>query len=267
MGRAGELVFERFGHVVAVAVGSVLLSAGLLYGLLAVGALHNQLWAAVGIESYTDPAGLLAMMILSWAATLLMQTPLVGSAIEIHTNQRGLFSLFLGRGLAKIPQIIAAAIALVLISLAVLSLVFAMLMGVMAVGNAIPWSFVGFIVKAVAGGMVLYGGLRVMVAFSLVAPVLVVEQLGVVDALRRSWSIGWRNAHAIFWAVLIPMLVLQAVLFLASFMPWYILYGVAIVGVGLQSLYNASVVPVAYVAIREFVDGLHPMKLVGRSPR
>ncbi len=267
MGRAGELVIDRFWHVVAVTVGSALLSGGLLYGLVQLGALHNALWSAVGIDSYSHPGGLLVMMVLSWAAALLMQTPLVGSAIETHADRRGLFAVFLNRGLGSLPQIIGAALALVLISVGVVTIALVLVLGVVALGNAIPVAFIGFMVKAIGTTVVLYTALRVIIALSLVAPVLVVEQVGVVLALRRSWTLGWPNAHAVFWAILVPMLVFQAVVFLASFMPWFVSLFVALAGGAVLSLYNAAVVPVAYVAIREFVDGLHPVRLIGRTRR
>ena len=64
--------------------------------------------------------------------------------------------------------------------------------------------------------------------------------------------------------VLIPMLLAQFAAFLAGFMPLFISIPVSVaLGVGL-ALYNSAVVPVSYVVIREYVDGLDPAQLLGR---
>ncbi|MEX1367714.1 MAG: hypothetical protein AB1Z98_31590 [Nannocystaceae bacterium] len=268
-GRAVELVGQRPREVIGIAAASVLLSWALLFGLLALGVLGNSLWAAAGVDDVMHPLGIIVLLVIGWAAALLLQAPLVGSAIELHSEQRGLFAVLLSRGMSRLPQLMVASAIVIAVVIAVSTVAMALIAAVVALAALIPWGVVQVMLAFVGSLVIAAYALRTIAGFSLLVPVMLVEQLEGSEALRRSWAIGWRHGFAIISALVLPALLVQAVLFPTQFMPWYIGLGMSIVlGVGL-ALYNTAVVPVTYVAIREFVEGLHPgrvMDVAGPSP-
>lgn len=256
MGRAGELVGSRPKEVVGVMLASLALTGLAALAISLAGAFDEE------------PSGLVMLVVLAtWSLGLLIQTPLVGAAIEVHTEHRGLALQFLRRGLDRFGRLFAASFAVVAIVGVVGTVAAFLQVGLVTVTNALPLGFVGVMVIFGGSLTLLLLALRIITAFSLVVPIILVENLAPGAALGRSWEIGWRNGTPIFLALLIPALLAQFVLFLAGFMPTFISIPAAIIlGLGL-ALYNSAVVPVSYVVIREYVEGLDPAQLLGRLGR
>lgn len=257
--RAVDLIGARPRQVLGVVLACLVLSAVVILPLLALDVL-----GAAGLPHAMHPASFTVLLVLGWAAGLLLQTPLVGAAIEVHTTRRGLFLEFLRRGTAQLPDLLVAGLAVLGITVLVLAVCGALVAGVGAIAALLPWEFVTLMVSFAATVALLLVALRVITAFALVIPVLVVEQLPPGPALRRSWALGWPNGWSILMALLLPAILVQGVLFVAGFLP-------AIVGViagvvlGLAlAVYHSVVAPVAYVAIREYVDGIDPARLPAR---
>jgi len=265
--RGFELVFSRPVPVIGVMLASLVLSGLLLFALVAVGMLDNALFAAVGIEGAAHPAAAMVLLVLGWACALLLQAPLVGSAIEVHTLRRGLHVEFLRRGLARMGDLVGAGLAMLVISTAVLAAATLAYLLVVTVTAFIPWEVVVVMLRVAGFVAVVVLALRVITALGLAVPVIVVEQLPTADALRRAWALGWPNSFPMIMAFLLPALVVQGVLYVFDFMPpWLAIPVNLVLGLGL-ALYESVLVPVAYVAIREYVDGLDPQRLVSQGGR
>jgi hypothetical protein len=265
--RGFELILARPRPVLAVMLASVVLSGLLVAALVALGLAENPLWAAAGIDGVMHPASVMVLLVLGWACALLLQTPLVGSAIEVHTRRRGLDVEFLRRGVARLPDLIVSGLAVLGISVVVLVVAVLLQLVVVTLTAFVPWLVVVVMLRFACLVAIVVVALRVITAFALVIPVIVVEQLPARDALRRAWALGWPNGLPLLLAFLLPALVVQGVLYVLGFLPWFISIPANLVlGVGL-ALYESVLVPVAYVAIREYVDGLDPERLVTRGRR
>lgn len=263
--RAVELIIARPREVLAVMFASVVLAGLLLLALGAVGITNNPLWTAVGIDGVMHPASLIALLVLGWSCALLLQTPLVGSAIEVHTSRRGLHAEFLRRGIASFSSLVVASLAMLALSAVVITVALVLQLAVIKLTGLIPVPFIVVMLQFASMVAILVTAVRVITALSLVVPVIVVERLPTADALRRSWAIGWPNSFPMFVALVLPTLLVQALLFVVGFLPAYIAIPFSVVaGLGV-ALYQSVIVPVAYVAIREYVDGLDPGHLV--APR
>lgn len=258
--RAMELVLARPREVLGVMAASVVVATILLLPLVSLDVL-----GAAGVGEPMHPASLTIMLVLGWACGLLLQTPLVGSAIEIHTTRRGLFLELLRRGTAQLPTLMVASLAVLAIVALTMVVAGGLVAGWVALTAFVPWVFVTLMLRFAGVVAITVMALRVITAFSLVIPVVVVEQLAPGPALRRSWALGWPNSFPIFVALLLPSLLAQFVLFLTSFLPALVTV-VALVGFGLAlAIYQSVVAPVAYVAIREYVDGIDPARLLTRA--
>jgi hypothetical protein len=262
-----ELIFARPWQVLGVMLASVVLSGLLLFGLVSVGVVENALFAALGIDGPKHPAAMMLLIVLGWAGGLLMQTPLVGSAIEVYTRRRGLHAEFLRRGLARMGDLVASGLAVLCISALVIVVGVVLYLVIVELTEFVPWQVVVVMLRFAGFVAIIVAALRVITTLALVVPVIVVEQLPTADALRRAWALGWPNSFPMLLAFLLPLLVVQGVLLVFSYLPGFISIPVSIVlGTGL-ALYESVLVPVAYVAIREYVDGLDPERLVGRGAR
>lgn len=267
IGRAVELIIARPREVVGVMLAGLAVAALLVLAFVTVGVTNNALWTAVGIDGVMHPASIMVLMVLGWSCALLLQTPLVGSAIEVHTQRRGLYAEFLRRGIAHFSSLALASLAMLGITAVVLTVALALQLAVITITALIPVQFIVVMLRFVGFVAIVVTALRVITAFSLVVPVIVVEQLAPRDALRRAWALGWPNSQPMFLALLLPSLLIQGMLFVLAFLPPFISIPCNVVaGVGL-ALYQSVLVPVSYVAIREYVDGLDPERLVGRSRR
>ncbi|MCA9706765.1 MAG: hypothetical protein KDK70_13015 [Myxococcales bacterium] len=256
IGRAAHLVAARPKEVVGVMLASLAIAGILVAGAMSADALDAErsqvvLWAVV----------------LAWAFGLLLQAPLVGAAIEVHTERRGLALEFLRRGLARFGALLAASLAVLGIGAVVGSLGALVQWGLVAGVARLPLGFASVMVTFLGSLAVLLVVLRIVTAFSLVIPILLVEGLAPAEALRRSWQLGWPNGTPIYLALLLPALLAQFVLFLAGYLPLFISLPVAVVLVVGLSLYNSAIVPASYVVIREYVDGLDPARLLGGAKR
>ncbi len=267
IGRAVELIIARPREVVGVMLASVALAGALLFALGAVGVINNPLWTAVGIDGVMHPVSLIALVVLGWSCALLLQTPLVGSAIEVHANRRGLHAEFMRRGMASFSTLVLASLAMLGISAVVITIALALQLAVIQLASLIPVPFVMVIVTFVGMVVILVTALRVITAFSLVVPIIVVEGLPLRDALQRSWAIGWPNSFPMFLALVLPTLVVEALMFIVGFLPAFVSIPFAVVAATGVALYDSVLVPVAYVAIREYVDGLDPARLAARPGR
>lgn len=254
IGRAAHLVGARPREVVAVMLASLGIAGILVLGVTSAGALgEDRSWV------------MLLTVLLAWSFGLLLQAPLVGAAIEVHTEQRGLALQFLRRGLARFGHLFVASLAVIFIVGVVSAAAFALQMGLVLVIASLPLGFVGVMLTFIGSVALLVIAMRIITAFSLVVPIILIEGLEPALALRRSWEVGWPNGTPIFLALLLPALLAQFVLFLAGFMPAFISIPAAIVlGLAL-ALYNSAVIPTAYVVIREFVHGKDPALLLARS--
>lgn len=263
IGRAIQLVRERPREVIGVAAASVLLGWALLFGLMSLGILHNSLWAAAGVGEVMHPVGVIVLLVIGWAAALLLQAPLVGSAIEVHLDQRrGLFAELLSRGMSQIPQLMGASALVMLAVLIVVSAAMGIVAGVVALAAQIPWGVAQVLVSVVGSIVVLVYAMRAIAGVSLLVPVMLVEGLAIGDAIGRAWEMGWRHGFAILSALILPTLLVEGILFPTQFMPPWVGLSVGIVlGVAL-ALYQTAVAPVTYVAIREYVEGLHPGRVM-----
>lgn len=265
--RGFELILARPFQVFGVMAASVVLSGVLLFGLASLGFVENMLFHAAGIDGLHHPGAMMVLVVLGWACALLLQAPLVGSAIEVHTQRRGLHAEFLRRGLAHMGDLVVTGLAVLGISFAVIVVAVVLQVVVVMVTELVPWMVVMVMLRFAGLLAIVVFTLRVITAFGLVVPVVVVEQLPPAAALRRAWALGWPNSFPLLLAFLLPLLVTQGVLYVLNFLPGFIsIPSNLVLGVGL-ALYESVLVPVAYVAIREYVDGIDPGRLVGRGPR
>lgn len=265
--RGFELILARPWQVLGVMAASVVVSGALLFALVALGLVENALFAAVGIDGISHPGAMMVLVVLGWACALLLQAPLVGSAIEVHTQRRGLHAEFLRRGLAHLGDLVVTGLAVLGLCLVVVIAAVVLQLAVVMITELVPWLVVKVMLRFAGITAVMVYALRVITAFGLVVPVVVVEQLAPAAALRRAWALGWPNSFPMLLAFLLPVLVTQGVLFVLNYLPGFIsIPSNLVLGVGL-ALYESVLVPVAYVAIREYVDGIDPGRLVGRGPR
>lgn len=257
--RAVDLIGARPWEVVRIMVAGLVLWVALLLALLSI-----DQFGAAGVDNPMHPASLTAFLVLGWACGLLLQAPLVGSAIEVHTTHRGLFLEFLRRGVAQLPNLIVASLGALLITSVVMALTGGLVAAIIAITAPIPWTFVVLILRFMGSVALSVVALRVITSFGLVVPVVVVERLGPGAALRRAWTLGWPNSFPIVMALLLPSLLVQAVLFITGFLPGIVMVVAATVLGLMLAIYQSVVAPVAYVAIREYVDGLDPASLLAR---
>jgi hypothetical protein len=267
IGGGFELILARPLPVLGVLVASLLLSGSFGFGLVSLGLVENALFGAVGVEGVTHPGAMMVLLVLGWACGLLLQAPLVGSAIEVHTQRRGLHEEFLHRGLARMGDLVVSGLAVLGISAVKLRVAVVLQLVVVKLTAFVPWQVVMVMLRVAGFVTIVVAALRVITSFALVVPVIVVEQLPAADALRRAWALGWPNSFPMLMAFLLPVLVIQGVMFVAFYLPAFISIPVGLVlGLGLAA-YESVLVPVAYVAIREYVDGIDPERLVGRAVR
>jgi hypothetical protein len=261
--RGFELIVARPGPVIGVLLASAVVSGVLLFALVALGVVENALFTSLGITGPEHPAAMMLLLVLGWSCALLLQAPLVGSAIEVNTQQRrGLHMEFLRRGLARLGDLVLAGLAVLGISLAVLVAAVLLQVLVAKISSFVPWQLVRVMLGVAGFVAVTIAALRVINALALVVPVIVVEQLPAPVALRRAWVLGWPNSMPMLMAFVLPVVTFQGVLHVLSFLPGFIsIPATIIIDVGM-TLYLSVLVPVSYVAIREYVDGIDPERLV-----
>lgn len=261
--RGFELIIARPGPVIGVLLASTVISGVLLFALVSLGLVENGLFSSLGIDGATHPAAMVILLVLGWSCALLLQAPLVGSAIEVNTQQRrGLHTELLRRGLARLGDLVQAGLAMLGISLVVLVVAVSLVVVVVMLTAFVPWQLVQVMLRVASVVAVMVVALRVINAFALVVPLIVVEQLSAAAALRRAWLIGWPNSFAMLMAFALPVVTFQGILYVLSHLPGFIsIPAMLIIDVGM-ALYLSVLVPVSYVAIREYVDGIDPERLV-----
>jgi hypothetical protein len=265
--RGFELLVARPWQVLGVLLASVVLSGVLLLALVSLGLVENSLFSALGIDGPKHPAATMLLVVLGWTGALLLQAPLVGSAIEVHTQRRGLHAEFLRRGLARMGDLVLSGLAVLGISAAVLVVAVVLQLVVVKLTAFVPWQLVVVMLRFAGVVAIVIVALRVIVALGLVVPVIVVEQLPARDALRRAWTLGWPNSFPMLMAWVLPVLAVQGVLFVLGFLPSFVsIPAMLVLDLGL-ALYLSVLVPVAYVAIREYVDGIDPQRLARAGRR
>jgi hypothetical protein len=260
--RGFELIVARPGPAIGVLLASAVVSGILLFALVSLGLVENALFTKLGITGPEHPGAMLLLLVLGWSCALLLQAPLVGSAIEVNTQQRrGLHMEFLRRGLARLGDLVLAGLAVLGISLVVLVLAVALQLLVVVITSFVPWQVVMVMLRVAGMVAVMVVALRVINALGLVVPVIVVEQLPARDALRRAWTLGWPNSMPMLLAFVLPVVTFQGILHVLSYLPGFIsIPATIIIDVGM-TLYLSVLVPVSYVAIREYVDGIDPERL------
>lgn len=265
--RGFELIAARPGPVIGVLLASTVVSGILLFALVALGLVENALFSALGITGPTHPAAMLLLLVLGWSCALLLQAPLVGSAIEVNTQRRGLHVEFLRRGLARLGDLVLAGLAVLGISLVVLVVAVVLQLLVVKISAFVPWLVVMVMLRFAGFVAVTIAALRVINAMALVVPVIVVEQLPAPDALRRAFTLGWPNSFPMLMAFVLPVVTFQGILHVLSYLPGFIsIPATIIIDVGM-TLYLSVLVPVSYVAIREYVDGIDPDRLARMGRR
>jgi hypothetical protein len=265
--RGFELIVARPGPVIGVLLASAVVSGVLLFALVTLGVVENALFTSLGITGPEHPAAMLLLLVLGWSCALLLQAPLVGSAIEVNTQRRGLHMEFLRRGLARLGDLVLAGLAVLGISFVALMVAVALQLAVVWITSVVPWQVVQVMLRLAGTVVVMVVALRIIYAFGLVAPVIVVEQLPARDALRRAWALGWPNSFPMLTAFALPVVTFQGILYVFSYLPGFISIPVTIIiDVGMI-LYLSVLMPVSYVAIREYVDGIDPDRLARMGRR
>ena len=265
--RGFELIGARPGPVLGVLLASAVVSGALLFALVSLGLVENALFTTLGITGPTHPAAMLLLLVLGWSCALLLQAPLVGSAIEVNTQRRGLHVEFLRRGLARLGDLVLAGLAVLGISFVVLVIAVVLQLVVVEITSFVPWQLVTVMLRVAGFVAITIVAMRVITAFGLVVPVIVVEQLPARDALRRAWTLGWPNSFPMLTAFVLPVVTFQGILHVLSYLPGFIsIPAMIIIDVGM-TLYLSVLVPVSYVAIREYVDGIDPDRLVRMGRR
>jgi len=262
-----ELILARPLQVLGVMLASVVLSGLFSFALVALGLAENALFGAVGIAGVTHPGTMVVLLVLGWALALLLQTPLVGSAIEVHTQRHGLHAEFLRRGLARMGDLVVSGLAVLGIAAVTIVMTVVLELVLVKLTAFVPWLVVVVMVRFAGFVALVVVTLRVITSFSLVVPVIVVEQLPPAEALRRAWALGWPNSFPMFLAFLLPVLVVQGVMFVVNYLPLFISIPVGLVLATGLAAYESVLVPVAYVAIREYVDGVDPGRLMSAGRR
>lgn len=263
--RGFELIVARPGPVLGVLLASAVIGGG-LGGLLGL-AFSKGLFSPLGIDGPTQPIALMLLLMIGWACGLPLQAPLVGSAIEVNTQRRGLHMEFLRRGLARLGDLVLAGLAVLAITFVVLVVAVALQVAVVWITSFVPWQVVQVMLRVAGIVVVMVAALRIIYALGLVAPVIVVEQLPAPDALRRAWALGWPNSFSMLLAFALPVLTFQGILYVFSYLPGFISIPVTIIiDVGMI-LYLSVLMPVSYVAIREYVDGVDPDRLARMGRR
>ncbi len=265
--RGFELIVARPWQVGGVVLASLAVSGLLLFALVALGLVENALFSAVGVDGPRHPAAMMVLLVLGWSSSLLLQTPLVGSAIEVHTQRQGLHVEFLRRGVARMGDLVTSGLAVLGISLVAIVVAVVLQLVIVKVTAFVPWEVVTMMLRVVGFVAIVVTVLRVLTSLGLVVPVVVVEQLPATEALRRAWALGWPNSFPILTGFVLPALVVQGVLYVASFLPGFISIPANLVLGGGLALYECVLVPVAYVAIREYVAGIDPGRLVRTGRR
>jgi hypothetical protein len=261
MSRGFELIIARPWVVLGVMLVSLVVAGALVAALVGVRFADNALFAAVGIEHTTHPVAMLMLLVLGWSAALLLQAPLVGAAIEVHGARRGLHLEFLRRGLARLSDLVVAGVGMLAISAVTLAVGVLLQRLVVLATGVLPWEVAVVMLRFAGFLAITVMALRVVTTFALALPIIVVEQRTAVDALRRAWALGWPHSVPMLLAFLLPALVVQGLLFVLGFMPGPTpLVSNLVFGLGL-ALYQSVLMPVAYVAIREYVDGIDPARL------
>lgn len=265
LGRGFQLIGERPRQVLGVLLASAVLSGLLIFGMFSASMFDNAVWQAAGISDVMHPVSLIALLMLWWAASLVLQAPLIGSAIELHTEGRGLFAKMLQRAMSTLPRLLGASALVLLIVGLVMTVALLIQSQVVAVAAMIPWNFFQVVTLGFGSLLVMYLAIKMIAGVSLVVPVILVEDLAVIPAVVRSWALGWRHGFAILWAILLPTLLVEVLLVPAQVMPYPVDIILSLVlTIGL-TLYTTTVIPVAYVAIREYGEGLHPGRILGST--
>ncbi len=201
--------------------------------------------------------------VLSWAASTIVQAPIVGAAIEAQTGRRDLLRSFFQRGVRHLPAVLGSVAAVVAISIAVLATALGAEALLIKLGGALPQGDFAFMLVVGAGSLVIgYLALRTLLGFSLVAPIVLVEELGAKAAVIRSWRLTAGNRYAIGFGILLPLLGLSIATVVVGSVaptvaPWFNLSANLFL-----VLYATAMAPAAYVAFREFIDGVAPSKLL-----
>ena len=200
--------------------------------------------------------------IVAWAASTVVQAPVVGAAIEARTGQRGLLAMFLQRGVRRLPAMAGAVGIVVLISIAVLLGAFVGMLGVIKVAALVPGFYPPMLLTIGGGAVLFWLSLRTLLGVSLAVPVVLVEGGNGLQAVKRSWTLTAGHRYAIAFGLVLPILAIFVLgiavgLLAPQVTPWY-----GIVAYIFVVLYATAMAPATYVAFREFIDDVQPEKLL-----
>ena len=200
--------------------------------------------------------------VVAWAASTVVQAPIVGAAIEARTGQRDLLGKFLQRGMRRLPSIGNAVGLIILISIAVLGGMAVGMIGLVKVAALVPGRYPPMLLTVGGAAVIFWFALRTLLAVSLAVPVVLVEGASGPQAVRRSWQLTAGHRYAIAFGIVLPIIAVIAIGVAVGMMApqlahWY--------GIGVYAfmvLYATAMGPATYVAFREFIDDVQPDKLL-----
>jgi len=247
-------------------VGLMLASGGVWWTLTLVfgemsGSLRSVL-AGSPLAAVADNVLAVVAAVVAWAASTVVQAPIVGAAIEARTGQRDLLGKFLQRGVRRLPAIAGAVGIVVVISIAVLVGMALGVMGLVKVASFVPGRYPPLLMVVGGSAVVFWFALRTLLAVSLAVPVVLVEGGNGLQAVGRSWSLTAGHRYAIAFGILLPIIAVIVMgmgvgMLVPELVHWY---GLAVYL--FMVLYATAMGPATYVAFREFIDDVQPDKLV-----
>jgi hypothetical protein len=203
-------------------------------------------------------------LLLVWSLGLLLQGPLTGAALEANSNKEGLLPKLSERATKNFKSLVLISFANGLFVCAVMA---AWTAGLFALAKlaAVVGGFLGMLTLAVGGVASAFYSIGACFRLSLAPPILLVEGLEPMLAIKRSIELTRGSAGALAGAAFLPIaLFFFATIFLGTFgvlnsswaaMTWvggfYIFY----------SMLCMAFVPAAYIVYRHYVDEIPPHKL------
>lgn len=263
VGRTLHLLITR-----PLALVGLMVASGAVYAtlMLVFGEMSGSLRSLLGgspLHGVAEKLLAVVAAVVAWAASTVVQAPVVGAAIEARTGQRDLLRKFLQRGMRRLPAIGNAVGLIVLISIAVLGGMAVGMYGLTKIAALVPGRYPPMLLTVGGAAVIFWFALRTLLAVSLAVPVVLVEGGSGMEAVRRSWQLTAGHRYAIAFGIVLPIIAVIVIGIAAGMLApqlahWY--------GVGVYAfmvLYATAMGPATYVAFREFIDDVQPDKLLG----
>lgn len=206
----------------------------------------------------------LLTLLLVWSLGLLLQGPLTGAALEANSNKEGLLPRYSERATENFKALVQISLINALFVCLVLAAWTAALLTLAKIAGLIG-GFLGTLALAIGGVVSAFYAIGACFRLCLAPPVLLVEGLAPVDAIKRSVELTKGSAGALAGAAFLPIgLFFFATIFLTGFgilahpsiavawvLGFYVLY----------SMLCMAFVPASYIVYRHYVDEVPPHKL------